>query len=66
MVASDKTELDSCLEMLARTMNEGHLDHVAISREQTGDVIVTVRKNDTLIRVGWVAVATGDLQWTKR
>jgi hypothetical protein len=61
---ADETGLDACIEVLARTMNSEHLEHIALSREATGDVIVTARKGGKLIKVGWVQATSEQLQWT--
>ncbi len=58
-------QLDGCISQLAAAMNHDHVDYLTMSREQTGNVVVTVRSEGRLVRVGWVALGQDSVAWTK-
>jgi hypothetical protein len=62
--APDIVELDGCIEHLAVAMNKDGVDYLTLSKEATGDVVITVRREGKLVKVGWVSAVNERVTWT--
>jgi hypothetical protein len=63
--APEIAELDGCIERLAKAMDNDGVDYITMSRETSGDVVITVRQNGRLIKVGWASREHATVAWTE-